>query len=61
MADILVVTSKVKGLVKRIAGEDFRTGGDYIAALSTAVEEITKQAVKRAQAAGRKTVKEDDL
>lgn len=61
MSEVLVVVSKVKDVVREAAGDDFRTGGDFIEELSTAVREITKAAVKRAQAAGRKTVKADDL
>ena len=61
MAETLVVVSKVKDLVRNVAGADMRTGQDFIDELSTAVTEITKTAIKRAQAAGRKTVKADDL
>jgi histone H3/H4 len=61
MADTLVVVSKVKDLVRSVAGEDFRTGGDFIEELSRAVEGITRTAIKRAQAEGRKTVKADDV
>lgn len=58
MADILVVTSKVKAVVK--VG-DLRTGADYIEAVSARVEALTKQAMKNAVAAGRKTVMAEDL
>lgn len=58
MADVLVVTSKVKAVVKT---GDLRTSADYIDAISARVEALTKQAMKNAVAAGRKTVQQEDL
>jgi histone H3/H4 len=58
MADLLVVTSKVKGLAKT---KGMRTGADYIEALSVVVQAITEQAIKNATAAGRKTVQSEDI
>jgi histone H3/H4 len=60
VSEVLVVTSKVKDLVKSLDPE-MRTGGDFIEELSRAVQEFTKTAVSRAKVAGRKTVKADDL
>jgi len=51
MAEILVVTSKVKKLVK---DADLRTGQDYITALSSKVESIIKASVDKAKADGKK-------
>jgi histone H3/H4 len=61
VSEVLVVASKVKDLVRTVAGDDFRTGADFLEELSKAVEELTKAAVGRAKVAGRKTVKSDDL
>ncbi|MBN1824191.1 MAG: hypothetical protein JW803_07725 [Endomicrobiales bacterium] len=59
MADILVVVSKVKKLVKD-AG--FRTGADYIASLSSKVEEIVKASIEKAKTAGnKKTLGSEDM
>jgi histone H3/H4 len=58
MADLLVVASKVKGVAK---AKGMRMGADYIEALSTVVLAITEQAIKNAQAAGRKTVQSADV
>jgi predicted lactoylglutathione lyase len=59
MAEILVVVSKVKKMVKE-AG--FRTGADYIASLSAKVEETVKASVEKAKAAGnKKTLGSEDL
>ena len=60
MSDVLVVTSKVKELVKSIDPE-MRTGSDFIEELSTGVGEIVKAAIQRAKVDGRKTIKADDL
>ena len=51
MADTLVVVSKVKKMVKD-AG--FRTGGDYITALSGKIEETVKASIEKARQAGNK-------
>ncbi len=58
MADSLVVTSKVKEAVKS-AG--CNCASDFPDALSAKVQWHVKEAAKRAQANGRKTVRADDL
>ncbi len=59
MAEILVVVSKVKKLVKD-AG--FRTGQDYVASLSGKIEEIVKASIEKAKAAGnKKTLGAEDM
>jgi hypothetical protein len=59
MAEILVVVSKVKKIVKE-AG--FRTGADYVASLSGKIEEIVKASVEKAKVAGnKKTLGAEDL
>jgi histone H3/H4 len=60
MADSLVVVSKLKSFVRSLV-PDMRVGAGYVDELSKAMEEITKSAIRRAQEAGRKTIKEDDL
>jgi hypothetical protein len=51
MADSLVVSSKVKKLVKE-AG--YRTGGDYLDALSKKVSEILTASIEKVKADGKK-------
>ena len=59
MAEILVVVSKVKKLVKD-AG--FRTGQDYIVSLSGKVDELVKASIEKAKAAGnKKTLGAEDM
>lgn len=59
MAENMVVVSKVKKQVKE-AG--FRTGGDYINALSQKVEEMVKASIEKVKAAGgKKTLGAEDL
>lgn len=59
MADILVVTSKVKKLVKE---SDLRTGGDYITVLSQKVESMVKASIEKVKAEGKKkTLGAEDL
>lgn len=58
MADILVVTSKVKAAVKQ---KDFRTSADFIEALSARVQVMIDEAVAKAKDAKRKTVMSEDL
>ena len=58
MADLLIVTSKVKGLVKQ---KDLRTGDEFIEALSAKVRELVEAAIPKAIAAKRKTLKAEDL
>ena len=59
MAEMLVVVSKVKKMVKD-AG--FRTGGDYVDALSAKIEGIVKASVQKVQTEGKKkTLGAEDL
>ena len=59
MAEILVVVSKVKKIVKD-AG--FRTGQDYIVSLSGKIDEIVKASVEKAKLAGnKKTLGSEDI
>jgi len=59
MAETLVVTSKVKKLVKE-AG--FRTGGDYIEGLSNKISEIVNSSIAKVKADGKKkTLGAEDL
>ena len=58
MSETLVVTSKVKAIVKE---KDLRTGEEFIEALSQLVKTKTEEAIPRALAAGRKTLKAEDL
>ncbi|MBD3271790.1 MAG: hypothetical protein GF384_04540 [Elusimicrobia bacterium] len=51
MADILVVVSKVKKMVK---DKGLRTGGDYIDALSQKVDQIINASVEKVQQEGKK-------
>ncbi len=53
-----VVASKIKEIVKK---ENMNMASSFADALSTKVEEIVKEAVKRAQGNGRKTVRDIDL
>ncbi|MFH2201784.1 MAG: hypothetical protein ABIJ96_01575 [Elusimicrobiota bacterium] len=59
MAENLVVTSKIKGIVKD-AG--LRTGGDFISGLSDRVNQIITAAIEKVKAEGkRKTLGREDL
>ncbi len=59
MAEVLVVVSKIKKMVKD-AG--FRTGGDYVDALSVKVDAIVKQSIEKVkQDGGKKTLGAEDL
>ncbi len=59
MAEVMVVVSKIKKMVKD-AG--FRTGGDYIDALSVKVDSIVKQSIEKVkQDGGKKTLGAEDL
>lgn len=59
MAEILVVVSKIKKMVKE-AG--FRTGADYVEGLSRKVDEMVKQSITKVQAGGdKKTLGAEDL
>lgn len=59
MADVLVVTSKVKNFIK--AKGECNTAGETIEAISSAVEKILDEAIKNAKAQGRKTVMARDV
>lgn len=59
MAENLVVVSKIKKMVKE-AG--YRTGGDYIEALSAKIEAVVKASVQKVQTEGKKkTLGAEDL
>jgi hypothetical protein len=59
MAEILVVVSKVKKVVKD-AG--FRTGGDYIEALSGKINAMVNASIEKVKAeGGKKTLGAEDL
>jgi len=59
MSEILVVVSKVKKVVKD-AG--FRTGGDYVEALSNRINAMVQSSIERVKADGtKKTLGAEDL
>lgn len=59
MADTVVVVSKVKSIVKE-AG--FRTGGDFVEALSGKVTQIIQASIEKVKADGKKkTLGAEDL
>jgi hypothetical protein len=59
MADVLVVTSKIKKMVKE---QGLRTGGDYITALSAKVADIINGSVAKVkQENNKKTLGAEDL
>jgi len=59
MADILVVVSKIKKMVKE---QGLRTGEDYINSLSSKVEGMVKQSVEKVKSEGKKkTLGAEDL
>ncbi len=51
MSEMYVVVSKIKKMVK---AKGFRTGGDYIDALSKKVEGIVNDCVSKVQSEGKK-------
>jgi histone H3/H4 len=59
MAEVLVVTSKVKSFIKEKG--DCNTSGETIEALSKAVEKIIAKAIESAKGQGRKTVMARDI
>ena len=59
MADILVVSSKVKKFVREKSG--MNTSAEVLESLSQKVEQICLEAIERARSDGRKTVKGRDL
>lgn len=58
MAEILVVQSKVRDMIK---AEGCATSQDAVEALSTEIERMVKKAVERAKENGRKTVQGKDI
>ena len=58
MSETLVVTSKIKKLVKE---QGMRTGADAIEKLSRLVEGRIKVGIEKAKAAGKKTIQSIDL
>ncbi len=59
MSEVLLVVSKVKKMVKE-AG--FRTGGDYVEALSTRINTMIGASIERVKADGKKkTLGAEDL
>lgn len=58
MADILIVQSKVKEVIKR---QGCNTASDAVDEMSKQVENIIKKAIDRCKANGRKTVKASDF
>ena len=59
MAEVLVVTSKVKKFIKDNGG--CNTSGETIAVLSEAVERLCRKGYESAKADGRKTVMARDI
>ena len=59
MADILVIASKVKKLIRERSG--MNTSSELLEALTQKVELLCLEAIDKARADGRKTVKGRDL
>lgn len=59
MAEVYVVTSKVKKLIKESGG--CNTSGETIEVLSKAVERLCEKAIETAKSDGRKTVMARDV
>lgn len=59
MADVLVVTSKVKKIIKEKGG--MNTSAATIEVLSKAIERLCMKGVESAKADGRKTVMDRDI
>ena len=59
MADVLVVASKIKKLVRDKAG--MNTSAEVLETLSQKVEQLCVEAIDRAKADGRKTIKGRDI
>lgn len=59
MAEVLVVASKIKKMVK---DAELRTGADYITALSRKVESMVKASIEKVKGeGGKKTLGAEDL
>ena len=61
MAELLVVRSKIKDYAKNKKGETLNVSGDFADALSGRVEEMIKDAIRRAEENSRRTVQPRDL
>jgi len=61
MSELLVVRSKIKDYAKNKKGETLNVSGDFGDVLSKRVEEMIKEAVRRAEENGRRTVQSRDL
>ena len=59
MADVLVVTSKVKKLIK--SKGDCNTSSETVEVLSRAIERLCQKGIESAKADGRKTVMARDI
>ncbi len=59
MADVYVVTSKIKKMIKEAGG--CNTSSETIQTLSEAVESLCKRGIESAKADGRKTVMSRDI
>ena len=59
MADVLIVASKVKKLIREKAG--FNTSAEVLDVLTQRVENLCSAAIERARSDGRKTVKGRDF
>jgi histone H3/H4 len=59
MADVLVVTSKVKKLIKEKSG--MNTSAETVDILSKAIEQLCARGIDSAKADGRKTVMARDI
>ncbi len=59
MAEVLVVTSKIKKMIKEQG--DCNTSGETIQVLSDAVAALCKRGIENARADGRKTVMARDV
>jgi histone H3/H4 len=59
MAEVLVVTSKVKKFIKEHGG--MNTSADTIEVLSKAIERLCQKGIDSAKADGRKTVMDRDI
>ena len=57
--DILVVVSKLKAYVRSVSG--MNTSGNVASALSDIIRQLCDQAIAKAKADGRKTVKDRDF
>ncbi|MCB0408315.1 MAG: hypothetical protein KDD34_08935 [Bdellovibrionales bacterium] len=59
MADVLVVTSKVKKFIKE--NGDCNTSGETVDVLSKAIERLCQKGIESAKSDGRKTVMARDI